>query len=61
MQNRDNRVSGATVDRTVIELSIVATMLVVIVLAGLNSQSILSSINCRTPYIGSLCVALAER
>ena len=43
------------------ELSIVATILVAIVLAGVNFQSILSSINCRAPYIGSLCVALAER
>jgi hypothetical protein len=54
MQDRGNEAAAATANRTIIELSIVAAIVVVIV-------SIMSSVNCRTPYLGSLCAALTVK
>ena len=48
-------------DRSVIEFFIIAVILIMLVLAGVNSQSLMSGVNCHRPYVGLLCAALAEK
>ena len=61
MPNRDEQAVTATADRTLTEFCIVAAILVVIVLAAVNSQSLMSGVTCHRPYVGLLCAALAEK
>jgi len=61
LPNRDEQAVTANANRTLTEFCIVAAILVVIVLAAVNSQSFMSGVNCRTAYVGSLCAALTEQ
>ena len=47
--------------RTSIEIIIMAAILVVIVVASVNSASLIREIKCTAPYVGSLCKALAAQ
>lgn len=59
MDNRENQTNAVENDRMIIELSIGAAILFLIVFAGANVQLIGNNINCGTPYIGVLCAAAA--
>lgn len=60
MNNRENRPEVVESDRMIIEPSIVAAILFVIVFASANAQLIMNNINCDTPYIGLLCKAAVK-
>jgi hypothetical protein len=61
MRNKKIRPVAQKRDEDAIELSIVACILVLIVLAGVNAPSIERSLNCEGPYIGPVCALLAAR
>ncbi len=44
-----------------LEIVIAAAVLFVIVPAGVNSQSFVSSFRCDAPYVSALCGALGHR
>jgi hypothetical protein len=47
--------------RTSIEIVIMAAILVVIVVASVNSAAIMHEFKCDTPYMSSLCKALSAQ
>ena len=47
--------------RTSVEIVIMAAILVVIVVASVNSASILHELKCDAPYVSSLCKALSAQ
>jgi hypothetical protein len=59
MSNRENP-EAVESDRMIIELSIVAAILFVIVFASANAQLIKNNINCGAPYIGLFCKAAVK-
>ena len=61
MRNKKIRPVAQKRDEDAIELSIVACILVLIVLAGVNAPSIERSLNCEGLYIGPVCALLAAR
>ena len=48
-------------DRTSIKIVIVAAILVLIVVAAVNSQSLMRAASCGVPYVASLCAAPAPK
>jgi hypothetical protein len=61
MRNKKIQSVAQKRDEDAIELSIVACILVLTVLAGINAPSIVRSLNCEGPYIGPVCALLAAR
>lgn len=61
MQDRGQQIGTPKADRTAIEIAIAAAILAVIVLAGVNSQTLMSSVNCRTPIVAAACAALGQK
>jgi len=61
MHKRDQRITTAKPGRTAFEIAITAAILAVIVLAGVNSQSVMSSIKCRAPYVAAACALLGAK
>lgn len=59
MQKRGQQIGTPKADRMAI--AIAAAILAVIVLAGVNSQTLMSSVNCRTPIVAAACAALGQK
>jgi hypothetical protein len=61
MQERGQQAGTPKADRTAIEIAITAAILTVIVLAGVNSRTLMSSVNCRTPIVAAACAAFGHK